>query len=496
MVGSASTKPCRPSSNSSGNLLPSEVGRANNGSRSVRPPQHELRRPKCVLESVWKHWNRHALIWQGCRPKKKDDEHRNDVTPVGGSTPVGVIDKVRRLVMTAGSSLRSVPRIFEIFQADQDPLAHLPSASGARWWLLRMGLYALREPLVRAADWVYIIDHSIQIGTLKLCLILGVRLSELPAPSRPLRHSDMRLLALIPTEQSNGRIVLRQLEKTAKRTGIPREIVSDHGSDVKSGGELFVAEHPETALVYDVAHYGAILLKRLFQADDRWARFIAQLGQTKSHLQQTSDAFLMSPGLRPKARYMNLESLFRWSLKILELLARGTAGGLVTERTKARYGWMEEFRGVLGEWSRWEDTVRSSLEFIRIHGFSRNCEVELAAHLGERPSAMRHRRMEAELITFARSQSASVRPGERLVGSSEVEESVFGKLKVLEGDQSRSGFTRYVLSLGALVGDWTPTRIKKALEATPVKMVQAWCDEHLPLSVQAQRRLAFSAIKP
>ena len=104
---------------------------------------------------------------------------------------------------------------------------------------------------------------------------------------------------------------------------------------------------------------------------------------------------------------------------------------------------------------------------------------------------MRHACVEAELIMFARHESASARPDERLVGSSEVEESVFGKLKSLEGDQSSSGFTRYVLSLGAVVGDWTTTRIKEALEKTPVKPVEAWCKEHLPVSVQAQRRLAF-----
>ena len=85
---------------------------------------------------------------------KKGDQ-QGDVRPVGGSTPVAVIDKVRRLVMMAGSSLRSLPRIFEIFQSDPDPNVHLPSASGARWWLLRMGLYALREPLEQASDWVF-----------------------------------------------------------------------------------------------------------------------------------------------------------------------------------------------------------------------------------------------------------------------------------------------------------------------------------------------------
>ena len=137
----------------------------------------------------------------------------------------------------------------------------------------------------------------------------------------------------------------------------------------------------------------------------------------------------MSPGLRPKARYMNLASLLRWSRRILELLACGTAGGPVTERTRARYGWMEDYRAVLSEWARWEDTVRCSLEFIRVHGFFQDCDVELAAHLVARPTVMRHARVEAELITFARQESASGRPGERLVGSSEVEESCSGNSK-------------------------------------------------------------------
>ena len=34
-----------------------------------------------------------------------------------------------------------------------------------------------------------------------------------------------------------------------------------------------------------------------------------------------------------------------------------------------------------------------------------------------------------------------------------------------------------------VVGDWTTTRIKEALEKTPLKLVEAWCKEHLPISV-------------
>jgi hypothetical protein len=409
---------------------------------------------------------------------------------------VSVTDVARRLVVVAGVSLRAVSRAFEIFHAEQGPNSPAPSASGVRWWMLRMGLFALREPLEIADDWVYMIDHSVQIGTVKVCLILGTRLSELPSPPRPLRQEDLRLLALIPTEQSNGKIVQQQLEATSRRTGIPREIASDHGSDVKSGSELFAAEHPETLVIYDAAHYGACVLKRRFERDARWADFLGRLGQTKSRIQQTQDAYLMSPSLRPKARYMNLASLLRWCLQILKLLARGNAGGSAASRAMARYGWMEEFRALIGEWARWEATVRGSVTFVRTQGLYRDCEIDLEIHLNRRPSAERHRHLEVEMCNFVRGQSQRAKPGERLVGTTEVIESVFGKWKNLERQESSSGITTLVLGLGSLLGKWTTERIKQALEKTPVKNVVDWCARNLPPSIQAMRRLAFADDSP
>ena len=105
------------------------------------------------------------------------------------------------------------------------------------------------------------------------------------------------------------------------------QIVSDGGSDVKKGAALFSQRHPETTVTYDAAHHGAIVLKRRFENDPQWSEFIGRLGQVKSRIRQTIDAFLASPSLRPKARYMNLESLLKWSRRILELLDRDASGG-------------------------------------------------------------------------------------------------------------------------------------------------------------------------
>jgi hypothetical protein len=265
---------------------------------------------------------------------------------------------------------------------------------------------------------------------------------------------------------------------------------------VKKGSERFAQRHPNTAVTYDAAHHGAIVLQRRFEADPRWSEFVARLGQVKARIQQTSDAFLLAPSLRPKARYMNLAALLRWGRKILVLLDRGPVGGRASARADSRYGWLREFRAALEQWSRWEATVRGSVEFVRTRGLSRGCASELSARLRALPPEQRDEVLAAELSEFARVQSQAARPGERLIGSTEVLESVFGKWKTLERQECRSGITSLVLSLGSLVGQWPLSRIKAALEATPVKHVVGWCHEHLPSTVQSQRRLAFATETP
>ena len=61
-----------------------------------------------------------------------------------------------------------------------------------RCWLMRLGLYALLRPLEQANDWAYLIDHTVQIGTVKCFAVVGVRFSQLPYPRRCLQREDLR----------------------------------------------------------------------------------------------------------------------------------------------------------------------------------------------------------------------------------------------------------------------------------------------------------------
>lgn len=119
---------------------------------------------------------------------------------------------------------------------------------------MRIGYYKLTRPKEQADDWIWIIDNTIQCGQEKCLLIVGIRLSALPAAETILNHDDLEPLALFPVTKSNGEIVYQQLEETMKKTGVPREIINDCGSDIKAGIDLFCGKHPETCFIYDIKH--------------------------------------------------------------------------------------------------------------------------------------------------------------------------------------------------------------------------------------------------
>ncbi len=269
------------------------------------------------------------VVWAAAPPRTPTDPlpaprpPRGTVAyPVGGRWPTRWIALAVQLVATAKLTFRSVPRVLAAVFAALTGRTWEASLSWTtvRSWLMRLGLYALRRPLPRADDWAYLIDHTIQIGTLKCFAVVGLRLSE--CPPRCLRHGDLELIALVPMEHSTAATVERALGQAEQRTGPPRLIVSDQGRDLLAGIEHYRQEHPRTVATCDAAHQGANHLKRLLGADPRWAAFVAQLGQTKGRLRQTSLACCLGPQLRPKARFMNLAAPLRWARWCLRLLDR------------------------------------------------------------------------------------------------------------------------------------------------------------------------------
>lgn len=411
-----------------------------------------------------------------------------------------------RLVLLGGVSLRAAGRVLEMLVEILGWGGEVPHWTTGRLWLLRLGLHELTVAKKCAEDWVWITDHSVQIGKQKCLVIVGIRLRDLPPPGQCLRHRDVELIGLVPMESSTGELVYRELQAAVKVTGEPKVIVDDRGSDLSGGVKLFQREHAQTVEIYDAKHKAACVLKRRLEADEDWKRYESLVGQSRCALQQTELACLVPVGPKPKARFMNLGPLLRWGTNALAVL-RNPPPELQSERARARLveklGWLAEFEGRLRQWGQWQQIVQTMVERVGRCGLYAGADRDLERELDrESPVASRHPSTQSlveELLGFVSGESAKVPAGARFPGSTEVLESLFGKFKTLERQQAKGGFTGLLLGFGALVGQAACRTmgqlgklVGKALEKNRTRDVIEWCRENLGTTLSSQRRRVFA----
>lgn len=404
--------------------------------------------------------------------------------PCGSHFSLSIVCLARDLIVHTGISFRAAAAALALIaQRWQLPLA-IPSFTTIRSWIVRLGRYALCRPLDATVAWVWMIDHTVQIGNQKLFVILGCPLAEVPLARRCLGLSDLQLVALVVMKSSTQELVAIELENATERTGVPRLIVSDHAGDVKKGVEQFQKQHPQTAYVHDVAHYGANVLENRWERDPRWHEFLSQLKQTNLKLRQTEHAYLLSPALRPKARFMNVWVLLRFAGRVLRLLDGPTPNARVQEQ----YGWLQGYRQELLDWLEQHRLVQTTIDHVRRYGLNATTPSELEeawGTLSERPGT---KMVAGYLRVYARKYGSQARAGETLVGSTDALESSFGKLKRLEGEASGGGFTGMVLALGALTGEADESTVQAALENVPTKKAEGWVKRTLGTTMRWLRR--------
>ena len=408
----------------------------------------------------------------------------------GHRYPVGMVRLFLDGTLECAASQRATAGMLGLVGPLLPGVTDTPCPNAGRMWLLRLGLHELTRPKTRGEDWAWIMDHTLQLGPWKCLVIVGVRLGSWDR-ARPLACEDLTLLDLAPMKESNGDAVHAAMLRAAEAAGVPREVVSDGGGELQRGMDLLQREHPKAARVYDVKHKMALLLKRELESDGRWAAFVTRSGQAKRETAQTALAFLAPPGLKAKARYMNLDTLVGWGVGVAGLL-EGTPG--VPDR-EARFGWVREYRGALAEWSELLGVAEAVNRHVRCHGYHRDAERELAEASPQASGFERVRRMRGAALEFVRSQSAAAAGDERLIGSSEVLESLIGRYKRLQGDHAKGGMTATLLGIGAIVGDRSADGIREGLGRVRSAQVGQWCRDNLGVTLQSQRMAAFAGNK-
>jgi hypothetical protein len=412
--------------------------------------------------------------------------------------PLAVIAGSLALVLRTGTRLQRVADVLCLHWDWCGLEVAAASYYAVRLWLLRLGLYQLSRPKGRADDWMWIVDHTMQLGERKCLIVLGIRQSAWNAQQRVLSHEDVDLIDLVPVTESNGKVVYRQLQAAAAKTGVPRAIVSDGGSDLHAGVEQFRQVHPTTTWLYDIKHKTACLLKQALDHDASWPEFVEKAHRFKQQVSLTPLAALAPPQQRSKARYMNTDVLVDWARESLQALDHPQAlrkAGLDRRQVEEKLGWLRKFTAPVRRWGEMLAIIGAAEHYVRHEGIHAQAAEALAAVLPKStiPAVQRLRK---QLLEFLAGEAQQAREGERLLGSSEVLESIIGKFKHVAGERGQHGLTGMALSIGALVGKPTVATVEAAMTETKTQEVWQWCQTHLGATVQSVRQRLRQALHP
>jgi hypothetical protein len=363
-------------------------------------------------------------------------------------------------------------------------------------YLLRVGLDQIEHAIEPCSDRIWIMDHMIAAGSLKCLVILGISAEEFAELDRPLEHHDVDVLTLIPTELSNGAVVNDQLTELAERRGVPLAILSDCGSDLKKGVELFQQAHPETISLHDIVHLASRLIWKRLSKNDGFGQYRKDCCRCANGLRQSRLAHLKPPRPKTKARYMNLDPEIRWGRRALWLLDRVRQGDLTDRQKKrlnrndveAQLGWLDAYREDLEVWAQMCEIGQASCTVVRRYGYSAVTVAKLKATLGpgETPAAQA---LITELTSVVEQQCARCEDHSgRLPGSSEVIESLIGKGKRLLGtSQNNNSLTGQVLSIAASTASFTAKTLTESLRRCRIGHVQSWLKKNITAGIHVAR---------
>ncbi len=377
--------------------------------------------------------------------------------------------------------------------------AKVPSWDSMRCWSCRVGIAKLQEPVEKADDWIWMADHSNQIGTEKVLQILGIRASQLPQSGQTLRLQDLRVLAVVPGANWKREDVRREYDKLAKKIGMPRYLVTDGAVELRESADVLETPGKKLTILRDMKHYAANTFEKLIGKSDRFGQYLSLLGRTRNAIQQTELSHFTPPPQKIKARFMNLGPTLRWGQMISHHLSdchSMSREGITAQRMNDKLGWVRDFRADLACWNRSQEVMQASLEFINQQGVYRGAAATLKEILD--CLASEHSQhcelsatMAAKLIEFVKESEAELGDGERAWLSTENLESSFGLFKRLEGQHSKGGFTSLVAAMPMLLTDWTAELVRKSLPEVSVKQMKQWVRDELGTTLTSKRVTAY-----
>lgn len=434
-----------------------------------------------------------------------DDDDDNDDSIPYHHYSLSTISLVVQQVIYVGHSYRSTAKSLRFLPSFSYPYS--PDHTTIKSWIERIGLYELQRPKEKRDDWIFLVDLTLELGQEKALVIYGVPYHYWETCVRSnylaLQYTDGQILALEITTQATGDWIQSILTQVSSQVGVPLQIISDHGSNLKKGIQLFQQQHPQLIYTYDVTHAMAKLLEKELFSDDTFPNFLSDCHQCLLQVQQTEFAFASPPSQRSKCRFFNLDPLLKWANTLLSLPVNLFLQLLPNynlfqtyRRFFDKFSWILSYRSHILKWSTLLQMTRSLEALLKRAGLSSSSVRLFQNSLSslDIPSSLLP--FQHQLFQYLDTQLLEVHnspsPPHALLASSDILESLFGRYKHFSKRCPLKELRSLLLTIPLSTVHLTKQYIQDALTTVSSSDLSLWVHRTFGQSMLSKRKALFS----
>lgn len=348
-------------------------------------------------------------------------------------------------------------------------------------WIKKIGYTQLQSVKQKADDWIIIVDESIGIGQEKVLVVLGIRRSHIDF-TRPLILQDMEPMTVKSKERWTGQDIANELKIVKEKLGTIIYAVTDGGITLKYG--LKEVDVPQ---VYDITHAIAICLQRLYEKDEKFKDYAHKAGQMRFKLCCSKYAHLIPPNQRSKSRFLNIDTISKWGMKVLQALQDNE----ISPEDRAQLEWVKEKESFIIEMDLIMSTVQKISIILKNEGLSKQTKTRCISLLSNCNRGKSKIFKEYMINYFSEYTKQISHRKEILLCCSDIIESTFGRYKNELSKNPMSGITDLVLIIPALTSSLSREVVRAAIDNCKVKDIEVWKKNNLCNSLLAKRNMVF-----
>lgn len=400
------------------------------------------------------------------------------------------------LIVNCSVSFRSIPKILTItllFAGIREELK-IPHFTTVIRWVTRLGYYLLKRSTRKICSakkpWVCIADHTIQVGTNKAFVVIGIPAKALNS-GKALTLKDATVLAAEVKKSWTGENVSKTLKKVFKHNGYPHQIVIDGASNLRKGVREVLGEiGNDCHMTYDITHLIAKLFKKKYNSNAKFQRIMSELAITSKKIAQSDIGYLIPPKIREKSRFLNLPNLANWLDKLIDILKRTTLSGAERKLIKKNFGWIwkPDLEAYIRNFIREVKAIKDLQKILKntgINEFSYRKACSKLSEIEDNDFTEPIKKALLKELEYARNASFP------LLLTSDLIESLFGKYKTIAKPHRLSEINRTVLTIPVVCEELTTNLVDKAFSKTTEKEVSRWIKRNIPQTLLSRKSVVM-----